>query len=68
MNLTFCSTLTLSTILVDHAPCIISKHIGKLSLIDVSKILTLGKLVKVIFGAAFHKLKYEPSLKSVTIR
>ena len=24
--------------------------------------------VKVIFGAAFHKLKHEPSLKSVTIR
>ena len=24
--------------------------------------------VKVIFGAAFHKLKHEPSLKSLTIR
>ena len=24
--------------------------------------------VKVIFGAAFHKLKHEPSLVSVTIR
>ena len=32
--------------------------------------LTLGEIfkVKVIFDAAFHKLKHESSLKSVTIR
>ena len=43
----------------------IQVYFGKFSLIDVSKILTLGKLVKVIFGEAFHKLKYKPSLKSL---
>ena len=45
----------------------IQAYFGKFSLIDVSKMLTLGELfkVKVIFGAAFHKLKYEPSLKSL---
>ena len=59
---------------IDYALCIISKHILTISLIDVSKILTLVNFsrskskVKVIFGAAFHKLKYESSLKSVTIR
>ena len=51
--------------------CNIQTYFGKFSLIDVSKILTLGELfkvqvkVKVIFGVAFHKLKYEPSLKSL---
>ena len=45
----------------------IQAYFGKFSLIDVLKILTLGKLVKVkaIFGAAFHKLKYEPNSKSL---
>ena len=35
--------------------------------IDISKILTLGELfkVKVIFGVGFHRVKYEPSLKSL---
>ena len=47
----------------------IQAYLGKFSLSDVSKILTLGKLFKVkvkfIFGVAFHKLKYEPNLKSL---
>ena len=25
-------------------------------------------MVKVIYGVGFHRLKYEPSLKSVTVR
>ena len=51
-------------------PCAEYPSIFWLVFIDVSKILTLGELfkVKVIFGAAFHKLKHEQSLKSLTIR
>ena len=48
----------------------IQAYFGQFSLIDVSKILTLREIfkVKVIFGVAIHKLKYEPSSKSLTIR
>ena len=42
----------------------IQAYFGKFSLIEVSNILTFDKFV-VIFGVAFHKLKYEPSLKSL---
>ena len=73
VNLTFCSTLTL-TFEANNRLCPvhnIQAYFGKFSLIDVSKILALGKLfkvkVKVIFGAASHRLKYEIKV-SVTIR
>ena len=72
MNLSFCLTLTLTFDLptIDYALCIISKHIlASFPYLICFKILTLVELfkvkVKVIFGAAFHKLKYETSLKSL---
>ena len=48
-------------------------YFGKFSLIDVSKILNFGELFQVKAKgqgqghscAVFHKLKYEPSLKSL---
>ena len=70
VNFTICSTLILTFDLANNRLCPvhnIQAYYGYFSLIGVSKILTLGKLfkVKVIFGTAFHKLKYEPSLKSL---
>ena len=70
MNLTFCSTLALAFDLAKNRLCPVHNiqvYFGYFSLIDVSKILTLGELfkVKVIFDAAFHKLKHESSLKSL---
>ena len=58
--------------MIDYAVRIISKHIlGKFSiLVMFQKFWPLANLsrskmkVQVIFGAAFHKLKYERSLKS----
>ena len=54
----------------------IQAYFSKFALTDVSNILTLVNFsrsksnvtVKVIFGLAFQKLKYEAGLKSVTIR
>ena len=55
----------------------IQAYFGKFSFIDVFQKFwpwvnfsrSRSKIkVKVIFGVAFHKLKYEPSLKSVTAR
>ena len=65
MNLNFCLTLTFDANYRLGPVHNIQAYFGKFSLTDVSKILTLGELVKVIFGVAFHKLKYEPSLKSL---
>ena len=67
MNLNFCLTLTFDANNRSGPVHNIQAYFGKFSLIDVSKILTLGELVKVkfIFGVAFHKLKCEPSLKSL---
>ena len=70
VNLTVCSTLILTFDLANNRLCPvhnIQTYYGQFSLIGVSKILTLGELfkVKVIFGTAFHKLKHEPSLKSL---
>ena len=73
--MTFCSTLTL-IFDANNRLCPLHNilaYFDKFSLIYVSKILTLGELsrsgpkvkVKVIFGEAFQKQKYEPSLKSL---
>ena len=63
----FCLTLTFDTNNILCPVHNIQAYFGKFTLTDVSKILTWGELfkVKVIFGVAFHKLKYEPSLKSL---
>ena len=57
---------------IDYDLCIISKHIlASFPQLIFFKKFELGELfkvkvkVKVIFGVAFHKLKYEPSLKSL---
>ena len=63
----FCSTLALTFDTNNRLWPVhnIQAYFDKFSLIYVSKILTLDKLVKVILGAAFQKQKYELSLKSL---
>ena len=61
--------------IIDYAVHNIQAYFGKSSIIVMfQKFWPLDNLsrskikVQVIFGAAFHKLKYERSLKSVTVR
>ena len=71
VNLSFCLTLTLTFDLptIDYALCIIFKHIlASFSYLICFKKFEFGRTFQgqgegKYFGAAFHKLKYEPSLK-----